>query len=339
MSDNTNALVSLETDMGIQDFYSIDELKAWVDHENKEFSWLNGLQDKNCHPVFQLYHQWNNKINTQISAYRQQESNNNEGARKATLNHIVNEFRKGFSTDNLISSHSAEFQFIASIQEQKGGIFACYVLAFLINKKIEITADCMEPAFVAFSYKKGDKDTTHSQAKSFHKAMNGWQEKFNEQYEGLKAKEEQRDTDYEDKKVQLQNLKDNFEEQQEAQQEGFDKVVSAAKEELQDITETYDKKLSLQASVSYWEKKKKHHHDVMISFGIITVIVAFITAVIVVVTAHKLFQDSSVVDVKLWAIGIVLLISTIGIWLTRLSSKIFNAVLNFSPRGHAIACF
>src|SRR5690606_2826143 len=97
----------------------------------------------------------------------------------------------------------------------------------------------------------------------------------------------------------------------------FEALIEASKSELADIKTTYDQKLALQASVEYWKSKKQTHHKLAIRFAWATGISAVITIILFIGLATSLLgQDLSTSPI--WRIGILLAVSTFGIWITRL---------------------
>ena len=96
---------------------------------------------------------------------------------------------------------------------------------------------------------------------------------------------------------------------------------------LTDFEASHKEKISLQGSVEYWSNKRKHHQDKVKRMAVFTIIIA-VTVLFVFTFAAYYFLDVTMAEAQLLQIGIMLAISTIGIWLIRLSTKIFISNLH-----------
>ncbi len=96
---------------------------------------------------------------------------------------------------------------------------------------------------------------------------------------------------------------------------------------LEKTEQIYTKKLALQASVGYWDDKRKHHRNMARWMGFLTLVVAGGTGYLFVDTAYDLLEET-LPNISVGKLGIMLAISTFGIWLTRLFSKIFVSNLH-----------
>ena len=85
--------------------------------------------------------------------------------------------------------------------------------------------------------------------------------------------------------------------------------------------------MALKSSVRYWTNKREDHQRVLKWLGGCTLFFAAVTTGLFLWAAYELSLETAS-DVPLWKISILLAISTVGIWLTRLSSKIFISNLH-----------
>ena len=111
------------------------------------------------------------------------------------------------------------------------------------------------------------------------------------------------------------------------QAEDFEITLNEAKGKLTDFETTFKEDIALQSSVAYWTKKRKHHQKVMWWMAASTAIFAIATGLIF-IWAANVYLDVTIDEVKLSQIGVLLAISTLGVWLTRLSAKIFISNLH-----------
>ena len=108
----------------------------------------------------------------------------------------------------------------------------------------------------------------------------------------------------------------------------FDKKHKEFQEKIDDIERAYKEKLALQSSDEYWVEKRGHHQLVMWKMAIATALCAAAITGIFVLVAYVLFEATTLSEVQLWKLGVMLAISSFGVWLIRLLSKIFISNLH-----------
>ena len=108
----------------------------------------------------------------------------------------------------------------------------------------------------------------------------------------------------------------------------FDKKHKEFQEKLADLERTYKENLALQSSFKYWDKKRVHHQSVMWKMAVATAFFAVAVTAIFALVAYFLFEATTLSEVQLWKLGIMLAISSFGVWLIRLLSKIFISNLH-----------
>ena len=111
------------------------------------------------------------------------------------------------------------------------------------------------------------------------------------------------------------------------QAEDFEIMLNEAKKKLTDFETTFRENIALQSPVAYWTQKRDHHQKVMWWMAASTAIFAIATGLIF-IWAANVYLNVTFDEVKLSQIGVLLAISTLGVWLTRLSAKIFISNLH-----------
>ena len=142
-------------------------------------------------------------------------------------------------------------------------------------------------------------------------------------------------TDFENQKATQENVFErridkqasDSEKQIAKQAEDFEITLNEAKGKLTDFETTFKENIALQSSVAYWTKKREHHQKVMWWMAIFTVTSAVVTGLVTIQAANE-YLNITIDEVKLAQIGVMLAISTLGVWLTRLSAKIFISNLH-----------
>ncbi|MGM0786023.1 MAG: DUF6161 domain-containing protein [Pseudomonadota bacterium] len=154
-----------------------------------------------------------------------------------------------------------------------------------------------------------------------------WAKRFGHQLSKLKQENEEFTENKERLTSEMGELKEEIEEIKRLQKSEFSELVDNSQASLEDIQRTYDEKLSLQSSVSYWKNKRKSHSVAMIVMGVASIIIAAAVAGSFLLVGYKFLQVGWN-EVQAWQIGLMLAISTFGVWLTRLSTKIFISNLH-----------
>ncbi|HAT1995468.1 TPA: hypothetical protein I8Z78_000375 [Legionella pneumophila] len=309
------------------DFYSLDDLQKFNQNENQAWSWLNIAvqKDNNLNPISGVFNNVFSAINEFIRNYNQQKDN--EGQISNLRSQLDNQIRNAVR-QNYILHDSPDGQFVSQMKDTHDVQVAAYCLAFLMEAKINFHSSIsLEGCFWAIQYQQGNTKTVAAIKKSLELTKKGWEEKFSSQYEDAKINNEEIRQEIGLLKSQYEELVIKTNEQLEKQGADFNAKIQEYEEKLNDIAHTYDNKLALQSSVNYWTGKKGSHKKIMISVGIGTLILACLTGGGFVWAAYELLQET-IAQVPLWKLGVMLAISSFGVWLTRLSAKIFISNLH-----------
>lgn len=319
--------ITLELDMGDVEFRSLTELQGWILRQQNFFSWF-------------LRASYENAVLTQIGANIEQwlsiivdlthdyATEKEHGEKTAMVNAVNSKLNHYSHNKMLITSSNPKAIFCKKIADSEGHQVAGYALAYLLeNNTGETSPVAFKGAFMGIMYQAGSEHARVSVAESLEQFEKAWDFHFRARYIELKEKMDVRlmQTDVMNKKYT--GIYQELIEQKEKQKEQFNTLVADAKSELSDIARTYDEKLALQSSVTYWAKKRKSHTYLLFVVGLTSIIFAAVTGLGVIYSAHELLQVKAG-ELELWRLGVVLAISTFGIWLTRLASKIFVSNLH-----------
>ena len=130
-----------------------------------------------------------------------------------------------------------------------------------------------------------------------------------------------------DLKQQIKIQEGIFDNQIGKQKEDFASMFDDVRKKLTDFQVSFMDKIAMQESAEFWESKFSDHQRAMRIAISITMISAILTGGIF-IWAASMFLDGDIYKIQLSEIGVMLVISTIGIWLTRLSAKIFISHLH-----------
>ena len=323
-----SSLITLQLDIGEREFQSLDEMQEWMNQERSFFAWMEtgSKNDGNAAHAWNATNQWFNFVQQYIQQSRQHQ--NNEAQLQNIEKNFKNQINQHLQKGHLITSKNPDAIFCKNLAGEENEVVACYAIANLLDiPSNQNSPKALKGAFYAFQYRQGATSTVESQAEALEALSSEWNGRFNQQHLGLRAQNEALIEEIGDLREQFSNLKQEIAAQKEEQVTAFNTQIEESEKTLSDIAHTYDEKLALQASVQYWSDKRDLHTRVMWWVGGSTLLLAALTGGGFVLAAHKLLQVT-VSEVELWRLGVMLAISTFGIWVTRLSAKIFISNLH-----------
>jgi len=322
------ALVTLDLDIGEIEFADIQELREWSQNERQAFTWLSDVsrQDSNAGQPWNVINNWLSQVNSFIQEYERHQGN--EQQQNNLINNLRNQTQQAVQSQNLTTSESADAKFVFSLRDKRSAIVAGYSLSYLMRQNINFnTQPALEGAYWALQYLQGNTETIEAQKEAMESLKRSWATRFGKQHQALIQKNEELTAEIADLRDQFTAIKTEITEQRDNQKERFDQLVERSEQDLKDIEKTYDEKLALQSSVQYWTDKRAHHQRIMWWMGGATLVFAFLTGGSFAWAAYELLKET-LPQVPLWKLGIMFAISTFGIWLTRLSAKIFISNLH-----------
>jgi hypothetical protein len=93
--------------------------------------------------------------------------------------------------------------------------------------------------------------------------------------------------------------------------------VDASKKELASIEKTYNEKLALQASVSYWTNKAARHTWFAWAYGAASVLVFAAGGLALFETMKLVIGEAKVSEVQVWKLGVLVILATVVVWAIR----------------------
>lgn len=330
MSDSENkeekGFITLPLDGGPRDFDDIEELSEWAKNQRNSLSWLQKAI-KNQGNIQQAWNVLNNSIQ-QVENYCNRYAQLNEQQRRSEAQNLTKHFTNVVNNGKIRTTESPDIAFVDSLRKEHSDMVAAYSYAFLTNHDFQITSSAsFAGAHLAMRYRLGSTDTVKAQKKALESTKRSWSVKFGKFYKKTEEESNAILNDIEERKSSFDKLIGELNTQAKQRKESFDQIVSDARKELENIAETYDQKLALQSSVSYWGAKKRSHSTVMWVTGVVSILAGAATAAGFIWVAY-IFLQGDWSEVELWRFGVLIAISTFGVWLTRLFGKIFVANLH-----------
>lgn len=337
MNDN-EPLIKLPFKDREKQFTDTDELQKFVESQWNSWLWLEKLASEyggSLHQLWDIYCSYLKQIEEFLNEYKQLEETAEEPEEESeeqpekSEEELEDDDPKETLTENLLSqteeavnqgffqSESPEAKFILELRDKKTPQVAGYALAFLMNQDVNIhEKSAIEGCFWSLQFLQGTTDTVKVQRSALESMKQDWNTQFGKQYETLREQNKKLVAEVTKLKSQYDSLVKSSRDQ-----------IEKAEERLKDIERTYDEKLALQSSVTYWKDKRANHQRVMWYMGAATLLCSILTGLGFIWWVHK-YLEGPVTQVPLSKLGVTLAISSLGIWLTRLLSKIFISNLH-----------
>ena len=346
-------------------FTNIGELIKFIHSQYSAWSWLRQVaqEDDNLKQVWNPFMVYFDQVDKFIRGYHMASVDTETETRQ--FNEFKDQTRTAVN-QGFILSEDPKARFILDLKDNKSPLIAGYALAYLNNKKIDANDPAArEGAFLAIKYTQSiEPDSVEAQhgvlrVKNKQLIMNitVLQEKIHSLGKEADEQKIKQAVDFGDQitsqagdfesqmteqakrfkdqlTVQARGLKQQVEFQDSIfnnqigkQKDDFTSMFDDARKKLTDFQVSFMDKIAMQESAEFWERKFSDHQRAMRIAISITMISAILTGGTF-IWAASMFLDGNIYEIQLSEISVMLVISTIGIWLTRLSAKIFISHLH-----------
>lgn len=323
MAKKSEPLVSLDlgANGGKVKFQTIEEIEAWVNHEIQVWQWLQKCTTYDGHTNTIWSQQsapWNKLVSTIARLKAAPDSE-----KPTHLSSIKNILTESYIAHKTLHSSTPRakylFKYSSDPNNQQTILVAAYALGYFIKapfkfnpNRPENTAQILIGLQEAILFDKGLEGRADAEKAAL--------EELRQLYQTLTATFSDQITDGQKK---LQETIYQFESGRAVEEEKFQELFSKSKATLDDITNTYDQKLALQASVSYWKKKADKHRDLAIIFG-----VSFTVALVLAGYWFYLFINPYVSKIPTgeapptWTIALMIIFAVVAIWIIRIIVRV-----------------
>ena len=341
VGNEDGTLITLDFSDTEKRFANINELREFMKSQQSAWSWLEkvALQDGNLDRVWDIFKEYFMQGDEFIEHYEM-----NSEVRKLQIG-MINGLRKQTETAakrGFILAETPIACFVLDLKDNRSPRIAGYTLARLNN--IIIVVDnhaAREASYWAAQY---IQNSIPNSIEAQHKDRGGEGEQQNNEITGL-----QKQIRLLIKELYEQTIKQasDFESQMAKQTSAFELMLDKEKKKLTYFETSFKEKYALKESVEYWTKKHAQHQTSVRKTAALTAFVACSTLVVFIWAALGFpeleevlgkIMDVPQTDPKQLAdqkplgivrhLSILLAISTTGVWLTRLSAKIFISNLH-----------
>ena len=332
--------ITIKTETGSKWFDEAEKLLAWVQQQRQLYAFhAQQSQRYQMHQLFTTFDQsWNNlqkQINDGLKRFKNDPDNYNN-----RVEQFSNSFNSFLDSKKLFTEEAPSYQFIKR-QAAKSDEFGLAAIAVVFDVNVSpIDRKMYQGLQEADAYISGNQDRVRDETDSLQQLKERWDEEFEEQSEKLNADNSAELLEFIQHKVNADKLIKKWDEQTEAQsvdlethkeqfKQEFDDGLLKAKNDLENLTKTYDDKLALHAAVRYWGIQQKSNRNKAIGFGIVMslMIIAVVTTLMVFVDTHL---NTTIKDVALNKLITVAVITTFGIWLIKVAANIFMSHLHLT---------
>ena len=316
MADPIN--IELEIDLkdngGKWRFTTLEEVEQWATSERQAWAWMNDAcrRDSNLEQVrrTQTSH-WDEALN-RINRVRHQP----EGQRPRYVQDIGSWLEQNYTQNKILHSACTIAKHVETIQSQDL-VLAAYALGFYLGVQGNGSPLWQRGAFLALAQEYGLHDTANAESAQLADVQRKW--------DAFKAASEKAFSDFQSQfTAALQAIETERTVQQEQWQKtmagykaGFEDHIKTARGELNAIAKTYDEKLALQASVTYWKLKAGGHMRQSIGYAIAVFIAMIAVGLGLYRTMELTVGTEKLADVQLWKLGMLAIIATVGVWFIR----------------------
>lgn len=296
-------------------FRSLNEVEEWITNEENYWQWVKTEIGN-----------WNTKAGPggfgniwgHLTGDLTQLKNTLKAAKSKSMDNLASNFEvlKGFYLriyveGNGIFSKSAKARYIENLKE-KDPVAAIFTLGYFINYPFTNNPNYIKGIALGTLFEQGIKG--HSAHKDSIKALNSeWMDHLNQ------AKD-----NFVENQNEFNKFKKVFSDFFNSQNEIFNDNINQFKSQLEDLTSTYDKKLSLQAPVKYWKKKSTNHRRLAILFGILSLAgMPFLLYVLGEEALSVIGKLKPGENPTYWHLFILIITGILGVWILKVLIKIF----------------
>ena len=303
-------------------FTNIDELREFLQTQQNDWAWVEqaAREDGNLAQVWYPFDSYFKRVDRFISEHEAY------SGQRETQAELINNFRsenQDLLEQGVILAEDPIAHFLSILKDKESPLVAGYALALLNNISIDLnTSVAYKGSYFATQYLS---DPTGDFAEKLQKTFDSIvKEQITKQTRNFEKQTATQKNSFENQAVKQVS---NSEKQITKQAADFEIMLNEAKGRLTDFETTFKEKVALKESVEHWADKRNRHYNAMRRMAALTAISATVTGFLL-VSASIIFFRGGVTEVDLSGLGIILVISTIGVWLTRLSAKIFISNLH-----------
>lgn len=319
MADSPWLSIDLKSKGGKLVFKDIQELQTWMETEIAVWSWLDSYvnSDGNLQSAIS---NGQFTMRNQLRSYVQQYPQN-----PGLLSEINNYFTNNIASGRFILSATPAGKLILK-KKENDPMAAAWSLAALTGTGLNlnsVTGSALDGILEAALFRLGIRGTALSEKEALDQAFGQVTVALAEARANIDAAKAEATRLAEEFQNTQKDFRDDIKNTLQKAGEDFAAEVKQGEDQLQAIAKTYDDKLALQAPVTYWETKQKKHLTAIRWLIPITVLVMVLSVLGIVAAIHYLLPTVTPGSFpEPWKLGLILIVVTMVIWITRLLIKV-----------------
>ena len=317
-----------------KEFHNIEELQKWFADERNKFDWIQKVtfadvaHDRNyLEKLWGKINGWHDAISKLITDWKNHAHDEKE--LEKTIHGHKTSLLGRFKAEEILLSSSPEMEFIFALRSERSNLVAAYALCFLMSLDVPSNKDATEGMFRALRYQEGSIATIRAQESALKALATDWSINFQEQHKRNQEAANSSATLI----GEVESLKWEASALLNQQSADYESHKDQLEVDLESIKKAFSSELGLKEPVNYWQAKLRYHRWVLCCMAGVTLFVAGAAIYCFICAAYQ-FSHADIGRIPLLHLSILLAISTAGIWLTRVCSKIFISNLHLRTDAH-----
>ncbi|PCJ15471.1 MAG: hypothetical protein COB02_18010 [Candidatus Cloacimonadota bacterium] len=302
-------------------FNTPEEFETWAIKELQQWDWLQNIQAP--HPkspnfiVQQNYIRFKQQLDPLINNLKQylDSPQQLENCKKSIINLLTNP-----NQHNQIIFSQSKIGLISQEIAIKDSTVATGFLAYFIVQKSThlpiITLGSFDGSVIGSLIENKEYLTIDNKPEQMGNLLKSWDKTLDNLGEKYKSELDTLSNTNDDLIKQISKLKQTNEKNNKLQASTIETLINDTTSKLEDLTEVYNEKLSLQSSVRYWKNQTKRYNLSCWIYGICSIISAILTVFLFWYFSSK-YLNVTFSKLVIWHLSIVIASSLFCIWITK----------------------
>ncbi len=301
-----SVLISLAADgrFGPLSFYSIDDFSGWLSREETFWSWINEV------PGVVSLTQLRDGLFTEIKNNLNEAARGKDGDNAPSLvENVKSVAARVFEGGKWLVSDEPRAKFIAGVIGERGKAVAAGALAYIMHAPLmpAQTRETFEGAATAFAHEAGLAGVAANEIASF-KVVRQSAEQEARQLMGEREELHRRTAE----------MVAAFDRRTTLQINEWEEKRRGADKRLEDLEQTYHRKIGVESSVAYWKRKARFNFALSCVFALAGFAAEMALFVFIAFVAMDLLSVEKIGVHDYWRFAILIFLVTAAIWLGRL---------------------
>lgn len=324
MNEEQKPLISIElpNSKGKLEFWTIEDLDAWVKKECAFWQWLDKVATGN---IAQYINQFRTRLQQMSRSVVEIKNNSKNPAQLAQqIQTLKNVFTELYVNFQLPSEPSGEREFVASLNPAGNSMIAVGALMVITRLRpdhnVAMQNDLAQGLISAVLFEK-QINSANSEKSALDKLSGEYRNKFQDIVQETKGKLKELSDSSNNYVGQIAQQKADFDKEQKTRDDDLKKALDGFKKEMESIAKSFRLDLALDAPVQYWNSRAKSHFRRAVGFATLLIFLSASTVYLVKNHLIKILQPNF--KLESWQIGTLAICAFLGIWVIRIVVRLF----------------